>query len=167
MVCVRISAVVIRSIEEGDLEQEILLVRHRRRGRSYSVLPGGKIENGETLDDALFREGLEETGFELRLDRLILVFDVISPENHSHALNLVVTATVTGGEFREASPSEGEPIERGDRAYFAPMSSLSDVDIYPPIAAEIIAAHAAGFPEGARYLGDMWRDFDGDDRLEP
>jgi ADP-ribose pyrophosphatase YjhB (NUDIX family) len=52
---VRSAAVVVRN--------ESLLVIHRfKDGRTYCVLPGGGVEDGETLRKACERELLEETG---------------------------------------------------------------------------------------------------------
>ncbi|MCM1578687.1 MAG: NUDIX domain-containing protein [Ruminococcus sp.] len=51
-------------------EGKILLVKHNRRGWT---LPGGVVENGENLIDALKREVMEETGIEVTVERLFCV----------------------------------------------------------------------------------------------
>lgn len=52
---------------------EILLARHVRGDHEYWVLPGGAIETGETPEQAAVRETLEETGLQIRLERLLYV----------------------------------------------------------------------------------------------
>lgn len=55
-------------IIEGN---KIALLERHRQGRHYFVFPGGGIEPGETPEAAALREGWEETGLELSLDRLV------------------------------------------------------------------------------------------------
>lgn len=51
--------------------QEVLL--HQRADNGWWGLPGGKVETGESLTDAVKRECLEETGYEVDIDHLTSV----------------------------------------------------------------------------------------------
>jgi len=51
----RVTAIVIK-------DDKILLVHRRKMGKEYWVVVGGGAEEGETMDQALEREVMEETG---------------------------------------------------------------------------------------------------------
>ena len=52
-----------------DAQGRILL--HRRTDNGKWALPGGAIEIGETADQTVVREVLEETGYEVSVVRLV------------------------------------------------------------------------------------------------
>ena len=54
----RVEAVIFNS------DGELLLALHKKKGKSYWVLPGGHVEIGEKMDEALRRELKEELGFQ-------------------------------------------------------------------------------------------------------
>ncbi|MFE0545237.1 NUDIX domain-containing protein [Streptomyces sp. NPDC058891] len=58
-------------IEDGQI---LLLDQDTDGPRSWS-LPGGKVENGETLVEALVREMREETGIDVEVGRLLYACD--------------------------------------------------------------------------------------------
>lgn len=65
---VRVTGVV---IEDGRI---LLLNEDTDTGRSWSV-PGGRVEDGETLAEALVREMKEEIGLDVDPGRLLYVCD--------------------------------------------------------------------------------------------
>ena len=85
---VRVTGVV---IEDGRI---LLLNQDTDAGRSWS-LPGGKVEEGETLAEALVREMREETGLDVELGRLLYVCDYL-PGNGTHVVHLTFEARRTG-----------------------------------------------------------------------
>ncbi len=84
---------------------EVLLVeRGREPLKGYWSLPGGALEVGELAADAIRREVREETGLDVRVDRLVQVFERIMrdaggrPEYHFVLLDYLCEAV--GGELR-------------------------------------------------------------------
>ncbi|MEV4552176.1 NUDIX hydrolase [Nonomuraea wenchangensis] len=78
-------------IEDGRL---LLLDQDTGGGRSWS-LPGGKVEPGEPIVDALVREMREETGLDVEAGRLLYVCDHL-PGGDTHVVHLTFEVTRAG-----------------------------------------------------------------------
>ena len=142
---IRVAAIVLR-------EDAILLVKHAKAGRAYWMLPGGGVDYGESLTKALAREVREETCVEIEANALVLVNDSIPPDGHRHILNLYFTADLIVGEARTGI----DP--RVVEAAFLPVAQLTEVAFFPDFGGELKAMIAAGFPNSATYLGNLWKD---------
>ena len=77
-----------------------LLVEEKAMGRVVLSQPGGHIESGESPEQAVIREVLEETGCHVRCDDMIGVYLWIHPQTRQQFLRLVYTAT-----FESCDPS--------------------------------------------------------------
>ncbi len=144
---VRVAAVIV-------LDGQLVLARHRGAdGRTYHLLPGGGVETGESLSDAVEREVIEETGLTVHPLRLLWVNDTIDPRGHRHAVNLTFLAEVTAGSVTD-SPLDAR-VEGVD---LVEPAALSSMDLRPPIAQYLAEGFANGFADEARYLGPLWVD---------
>ena len=101
-----------------EREGSVLLVRLNYGPRDgHWALPGGLVENDETMEEAAIRETKEETGFDVQLDGLLASW--MRPGFPI----LVVTyrAHIVGGELRIA------PDEASEAAFF-PKAELPPLD---------------------------------------
>ena len=63
----------------------LLIERGREPLKGYWSIPGGAVETGETLDQALRREVLEETGLKVEPVELVEVFERITRDGRGRA----------------------------------------------------------------------------------
>jgi len=75
-----------------DLDGKYLLVEERAMGRKVLSQPGGHIEAGESPEQAVVRETLEETGCDIECGELIGVYLWIHPQTRQQFLRIVYEA---------------------------------------------------------------------------
>lgn len=84
---IRVAAVIPR---DGSL----LLVRHGKPGREpYWVLPGGRLEPGESIPECAVREIAEETGLRAHFDGILYVSEFSREGRHTVDVTVRVTAS--------------------------------------------------------------------------
>ena len=74
-------------IHEGRV---LLIKRGKEPLKGRWLVPGGTVELGETLEDAIVREVREETGLEVRPREVVLVFDRIERREGRVAYHYVI-----------------------------------------------------------------------------
>jgi 8-oxo-dGTP diphosphatase len=84
----------------------VLIRRGKEPLRGRWVIPGGTVELGETLHEALVREMQEETGLVVRPREVVLVFDRIQREGPTVEYHYVIidyACDYLSGELRAGS----------------------------------------------------------------
>src|SRR6266851_1747073 len=123
------SLVVGSSAAVTDDENRILL--QRRSDSGNWALPGGTMDIGETLAESAIREVREETGFDVRIERIVGIY---SDPGHVFAyddgevrqeFNICLAATIVGGELAVSREST-------DVRFFAP-EDIPDIQIHESI----------------------------------
>ncbi|MEA4923198.1 MAG: NUDIX hydrolase [Eubacteriaceae bacterium] len=79
-----------------DEEMRLLMVRQHHEGRDIWMVPGGAIEDGETARVAAVREVKEETGLEIKVDRMIWHIEEVSKKRGQRFVNYF-GAEIIGG----------------------------------------------------------------------
>jgi 8-oxo-dGTP diphosphatase len=93
------------------IDGKVVLIRRGKEPlRGRWVIPGGTVELGETLQEALVREMQEETGLVVRPREVVLVFDRIEKVEGIVQYHYVIVdyrCDYVSGELRAGSDAEG------------------------------------------------------------
>lgn len=89
-----------------DRRENVLMVRNNRGGTSDWSLPGGAVELGETLEQAVRRETKEETGLDMEVSGLYSVREVFYTGSEHHALIFTFHSTMITRELASADPDD-------------------------------------------------------------
>jgi ADP-ribose pyrophosphatase YjhB (NUDIX family) len=135
-------------------EDRILLCRHEKAGRGeYWLLPGGGVNTGESLVDALHRELGEEVGIgeDLTFEGPVAIVDSISPKRtlvSRHVVHIIFAGDLSGRSLERVTSQDA--AVRGHRLF--DPAELDGVVLHPPIQ-RFLRRWQPGDP--AVYLGSL------------
>ena len=114
----------------------VLIRRGKEPLRGRWVIPGGTVELGETLQEAVVREMQEETGLLVAPREVVLVFDRIQREGPSAEYHYVIidyACEYVSGELKAGSDADEVALvapEELDRYDLPPQARDLVVDVF-------------------------------------
>lgn len=111
------------------IDRKILLVKRMQNPfKGWYALPGGFVEYGERLEDCVTREFKEETGLDVKVERLLGVYSAPGRDPRGHTVSAVYILSLRGGEMRDSEETRAEwvPVARLPKLAFDHSKILSD-----------------------------------------
>lgn len=125
---------------------EILLVQQKVSDKRNWSLPGGRVEQGETLQQGLIREMKEETGLDVEIVRLLYVCDVVASANT--VVHITFLLRRVGGKIvLPTNEFDENPI------HDVQFVSVEELVRYG-FSEKFIEVIKKGFPNAGNYVGD-------------
>ena len=108
-------------------DSKILVAHCLNPEDNFYFLPGGGVWFQEKIEDCLVREVKEETGLDVKAERLLWVRDFIDGFPDLHGIEIFFLATIMGGKLRT------EPIHDVEwlRFSFMGIEELELIRFYP------------------------------------
>ncbi len=128
--------------------QSVLTMQYRYSEQDVYNLPGGNLELGEYLSEALAREMQEELGIEVTVGELIAVGEVYLKEKNKQTLHLLFS-----GEIKVGTPTLNPKETSALGIRWLPISELNGVNLYPNIAPTIQNYLAGELSD--KYIGQI------------
>lgn len=127
-------------------DNKILLVKQKVNDKKNWSLPGGKLEQGETLEQGIIREMKEETGFDVEITRLLYLCDVSASDNT--LLHITFLLKRVDGDIKlPTNEFETNPIHEVE---FVPISDLIEYGFNE----KFVELAENGFLDSGVYAGD-------------
>jgi 8-oxo-dGTP pyrophosphatase MutT (NUDIX family) len=120
-------------------DEHVALIWCEEDGETFYCFPGGRLEPGETWEEAAVREAREELGVETRLERLVATLHLA---NLADGEGRYYLATAVGGVFGTGDGPEYVPgLYSGVYVpRWVALSALSALDVRPWQIAHALAA---------------------------
>ena len=112
--------------------QQVLTMQYNYGGQEIYNLPGGNLELGEYLSEALSREMQEELDIEVAVGEMILVGEVYFEDRKKHTLHLLFEGKITAG-IPILNPKETSALA----IKWLDINDLDAVNIYPNLSKSI------------------------------
>ena len=84
----------------------VLIKRKNDPYKNCYALPGGVVEYGEKVEDALFREVKEETGLDVEIKKIVGVYSDPKRDPRGHFVSICFLTLPVGGKLKAGSDAK-------------------------------------------------------------
>ena len=140
---IRVAGVIIK-------DNKLLLIAHKKKKKIYWLLPGGGVQFGESLEESLKREFLEELQVNIKVKEPVIICDSVDPNNKRHIVNICFLCDCDNGPLM---------LGKDHRLYdfkFFDKEKISNITIFPPMNSNLISIMSG--EKNLNYLGKLWLD---------
>lgn len=138
---------------------KILLTKNRDEQGYFYLFPGGGQEHGETLENTVKRECLEEVGRRVEVKQLVHLREYIGKnheytdfDRHVHQIEMYFICQLQQEGLTQLVPTNPDAHQVGME--WLPIENLLDYRIYPKAIRSVIQDLAKGRPTEV-YMGDV------------
>jgi 8-oxo-dGTP diphosphatase len=113
-------------------DQKVLTMQYNYGGQDVYNLPGGNLELGEHLSDALAREMVEEMGIKVAVGEMIMVGEVYFEAQKKQTFHFIFEGKITEGT-PTLNPKETSAIA----IKWLSVNELDNINLYPNVAQQL------------------------------
>lgn len=140
-------------------DEKVLLTKNQDNDGYFYIFPGGGQEHGETIQQALIRECMEEVGQQVEIGELLHIREYIG-KNHEyssfdfdvHQVEYYFTSKIVNETNSNKKPSNPDRHQVG--VEWIPINNLLQYRVYPKELRNYIIKHSNGVKSPV-YLGDI------------
>lgn len=117
------------------IENESILTMQYRYGEEYVYnLPGGNLEFGENMAEALKREMQEELGIEVEIGALAFIGEIHFPEQKKHSLHCIFEGKIISG-----IPTLNPEHTSANAIRWIPFQHITELNLYPNVSEALVS----------------------------
>lgn len=128
--------------------ESILAMQYRYGEEDVFNLPGGNLEFGENMAEALKREMQEELGIEVEVGALAFIGEIHFPEQKKHSLHCIFE-----GEIISGLPTLNPEHTSAKAISWIPIEEITSVNVYPNVAEALVLWNNKTLEN--KYLGKL------------
>jgi ADP-ribose pyrophosphatase YjhB (NUDIX family) len=128
-------------------DNNLLTLKYNYNGNLLYAIPGGNLEFGEKLEEALERELQEEIGLVIEVQNLLFLAEV--HQQNKDTLHCVFNTKIVSG-IPQLNPKETTALE----ICWIPIETIEDYNLYPNIKTQI-KEHFIEAKDHQVFLGEI------------